>query len=134
MGKLTLLPRGQNVTEVSLNLPLVLVLTNLLLIGYVAYRQTMVMRNRRARQHRRLQGILTVSRTIGAENDPAQLFDAITNICRQTYDCDQVSLMKLDSQTGELLVAAASGHRNVEEVRTARVKVGEGISGWVAEH
>src|SRR5262249_28098458 len=80
------------------------------------------------------QGILTASSTSGAENDPAQLFEAITNICRKTYDCDQVSLMKLDSQAGELLVAAASGHRNVEEVRTARVKVGEGISGWVAEH
>jgi GAF domain-containing protein len=122
------------VTEAVPNLPLVLVLTNLLLIGYVAYRQTMVIRTRRIRQHQRLQGILTVSRTIGAENDPAQLFEAITNICRKTYDCDQVSIMKLDSQTGELLVAAASGHRNVEEVRTARVKLGEGISGWVAEH
>jgi len=116
------------------NLALVLVLTNVLFIGYVAYQQHLVMRRRRVRQHRRLQGILTVSRTIGAENDPTQLFDAITNICRKTYDCDQVSLMKLDAETGELQVAAASGHRNVDEVRTARVKIGEGISGWVAQH
>ena len=112
----------------------VLVLTNLLFIGHVAYQHHLVMRTRHIRQHRRLQGILTVSRTIGAENDPAQLFDAITNICRKTYDCDQVSLMKLDPETGELRVAAASGHRNLSEVLVARVKVGEGISGWVAEH
>ena len=121
-------------TEATPNLPLVLVLTNLLLIGYVAYRQHMVMRKRHAKQHRRLEGILTISRTIGAENDPMQLFEAITDICRKTYDCDQVSLMKLDPETGELRVAAASGHRNIDEVRTARVKLGEGISGWVAEH
>ncbi len=121
-------------TEAPLNMPLVLVLTNLLLIGSVAYRETVVLRKRRIRQHRRLQGILTVSRTIGAENDPAQLFDAITDICRKTYDCDQVSIMKLDAEAGELHVVAASGHRNIEEVRTARVKVGDGISGWVAQH
>jgi len=116
------------------NLPLVLVLTNVLFIGYVAYQQHRVMRTRRIRQRRRLEGILTVSRTIGAENDPAQLFDAITNICRKTYDCDQVSLMKLDVEAGELHVAAASGHRNIDEVRTARVNIGEGVSGWVAQH
>src|SRR5262245_43939560 len=117
-----------------MNLPLVLVLTNLLLISYVAYRQALVMRKRHAKHHRRLQGILTVSRTIGAENDPVQLFEAITDICQKTYDCDQVSLMKLDTEAGELRVAAASGHRNINEVRSARVKVGEGISGWVAQH
>jgi GAF domain-containing protein len=122
------------VTEGTLNLPLVLVLTNLLLIGYVAYRQALVMRKRHIKQHRRLQGILTVSRTIGAENDPEQLFGAITDICQQTYDCDQVSLMKLDTGTQELCVAAASGHRNIDEVRAARVKLGDGVSGWVAQH
>lgn len=121
-------------TEGPLNLPLVLVLTNFLLIGYVAYRQALVMRKRLIKQRRRLEGILTVSRTIGAENDPEQLFGAITDICQKTYDCDQVSLMKLDIETDELHVAAASGHQNIDEVRAARVKVGEGVSGWVAKH
>ena len=112
----------------------VLVLTNLLFIGYVGYQQHLVVRRRHERQHRRLQGILTVSHTIGAENDPEQLFEAITQICRSTYDCDQVSLMTLDETSGNLRVVAASGHRNIEEVLSARVKIGEGISGWVAEH
>jgi len=115
-------------------LPLVLVLTNLLFIGYVGYQQHLVMRRRHLRHHRRLQGILTVSRTIGAENDPEQLFEAITEICRNTYDCDQVSLMKVDETSGDLRVVAARGHRNIDEVLRARVKIGEGISGWVAEH
>ena len=112
----------------------VLVLTNLLFIGYVGYQQHLVVRRRHVRQHRRLQGILTVSRTIGAESDPDQLYEAITQICRTTYDCDQVSLMTLDETSGNLRVVAANGHRNIDEVLAARVKVGEGISGWVAEH
>lgn len=112
----------------------VLVLTNLLFIGYVGYQQHLVVRRRHLRQHQRLQGILTVSRTIGAENDPEQLFEAITQICRKTYDCDQVSLMTMDESSGHLRVVAASGHRNIDEVLAARVRIGEGISGWVAEH
>jgi GAF domain-containing protein len=115
-------------------LMVILVLTNLLFIGYVGYQQHLVMRARRMRHHRRLQGILTISRTIGAESDPQQLLSAITEICRKTYDCDQVSLMKLDQESGTLQVCSASGHKNLEEVLASRVRVGAGVSGWVAEH
>jgi putative methionine-R-sulfoxide reductase with GAF domain len=115
-------------------LMVILVLTNLLFIGYVTYQQHMVMAARRRRQHRRLLGILTVSRTMGAETDPAQVLNAIVDICRKTYDCDQVSLMKLDAESQMLEVCSASGHAEIEKVLGSRIKVGEGVAGWVAEH
>ena len=112
----------------------VLVLTNLLFIGYVTYQQHLIMAARMRHQHRRLLGILTVSRTMGAETDPEQVLNAITDICRKTYGCDQVSLMRLDRESQMLEVCSASGHSEIEKVLGSRTKLGEGVAGWVAEH
>jgi transcriptional regulator with GAF, ATPase, and Fis domain len=112
----------------------VLVLTNLLFLAYVVYQERQVQGARRARHHRRLLGILTVSRTMGAETDPQAILDGITDICRKTYACDQVSLMRLDRDASALEVCSASGHRNMAEVLRSRTALGEGIAGWVAEN
>ena len=115
------------------NLMVMLVLTNLLFIVYAAYQRRQHIAVRRRRHHRKLLALLTVSRTLGSETNPQSVLDAITGICRRTYDCDQVSLMKLDLETGELVVSSASGHLNVEEVIGSRQRMGQGIAGWVAE-
>jgi GAF domain-containing protein len=58
----------------------------------------------------------------------------ITTACKETFACEQVSLMLLDRKAEELVVRAANGHANEDEVRSHRVRVGQGIAGWVAEH
>lgn len=114
-------------------LMVVLVLTNLLFIGYAAYQQRVIMATRKKRQHQRLLAILTVNRIMGAENDPRTIFDAITDICRRTYACDQVSLMLVDHETRLLSVRSASGHRDLTVVLGSQQEVGTGIAGWVAD-
>jgi putative methionine-R-sulfoxide reductase with GAF domain len=115
-------------------LMVVLVLTNLLFIGYAAYQQRAIMATRKNRQHQRLLAILTVNRIMGAETDPQTTLDAITDICRKTYPCDQVSLMLMDHASQVLKMCSASGHKDLTLVLDAEQEVGKGIVGWVAEH
>jgi len=82
----------------------------------------------------RLFALLNVTRTLATETDPEVIFEVITTACRETFACEQVSLMLLDRNTEELVVRAATGHENEEEVRSHRVPVGQGIAGWVALH
>jgi GAF domain-containing protein len=82
----------------------------------------------------RLRGVLEVSRVLNAETEPQAVFDAIASICKATFPCDQVSLMLLDRDTQELVVRAAAGHDDLTHVLGARRKLGEGMSGWVAQH
>lgn len=46
---------------------------------------------------------------------------------------EQASLLLLDESTGELYFDTATGDKG-EEVKQIRLKKGEGIAGWVAEH
>lgn len=110
----------------------VLVLTNLLFIAYAAYQQHQVMATRRSLQKRRLLAILTVARTMGTETNLQNIFDAITDICRRTFECDQVSLMQMDPERETLVVCSASGHRDLTTVLGSQMPVGTGVAGWVA--
>lgn len=114
-------------------LMVILVLTNLLFIGYAAYQQHMIMAARRRRQHRRLLAILTVSRITGAETNPQNIFDSITDICRKTFESDQVSMMTYDHRSKSLKVCSASGHKDLTRVLGSELKLGKSIAGWVAD-
>jgi len=87
-----------------------------------------------SRHFDRLVAILNVSRTMGSETDPQSVLQTITDSCLGTFDCDRVSLMILDRNSGELEVRSASGDAAIDQVVGTRVPVGEGIAGWVAEH
>ncbi len=56
---------------------------------------------------------------------------ALVEHVRTTLRADQVSIMLLDPETSELECRAVCG-MDTEFVRGARVKMGQGISGWVA--
>jgi transcriptional regulator with GAF, ATPase, and Fis domain len=128
-------------------LALTLVLINLLFVCYLTYEQRRVMRLRRETERaqelrvasllvhqRRLEAILSVARAMGNQSGPQALFDCITETCRTTFPCDQVSLMLLDKDRQFLEVRSASGHPNTQAVLGARREVGQGIAGWVVEH
>jgi GAF domain-containing protein len=86
------------------------------------------------RNQERLGGMLEVTRALAAEVDPQAIFDRIAGACRKTFTCDQVSLMLLNRESGFLEVRAADGHDKVEEVKGRKIRVGEGIAGWVAQN
>jgi len=87
--------------------------------------------SRRHRNH--LVAFYSVSAVVGQQNDPQKVFDYIVRLCRKVFEADRVSLMILDFKTQMLEVRAAIGHENPEKVIGSKRKLGEGISGWVAQ-
>ncbi len=112
--------------------------------GYITFeqRRTLAVRRRleaevldRSRRNTaRLYALLNVSRIMGIETDPQGVFDAITKVCVETFECEQASLMLFDPNTRTLKVRSAFGHVNRDQVIGSQRGLGEGIAGWVAEH
>jgi transcriptional regulator with GAF, ATPase, and Fis domain len=89
---------------------------------------------RRERQNSaRLRALLNVSRMMGSVTNLESVFSSVTNTCLEVFNCQRASLMMLNEETRELETCAATGHANMDQVRAATVKIGEGIAGWVAE-
>lgn len=76
--------------------------------------------------------ISNVSRKMCDECDPQRIFKYITKTCTKLFRCDRASLMILDEKADELVVRAVSPIQE-DHFSGARQKVGEGISGIVAE-
>jgi len=75
-----------------------------------------------------------LSRTLASKTTPQGLFDRVSQICFDTFDCERVSVMAVDPAKHELTVRAAVGHGDMDQVLGARQGVGDGVAGWVAEH
>ena len=86
------------------------------------------------RDETRLQGLLRVSQLIGTNDDLQGVFDCITNMCIEAFDCQQASLMLAIEDGAKLEICAATGHANLAEVLSSQQNVGENIAGWVAEN
>lgn len=89
---------------------------------------------KRMEQHTaRLYALANISHIMGTETDLESLFQSITRICAETFDCHRVSLMLLDNERNDLVVRSVCGQYDVNML-DVRVKVGEGIAGWAAAH
>ena len=86
------------------------------------------------KHYERLLAVYTVSQTMASETNPQAVFDRMTKICFDTFCCEQVSLMLLDGPREALEVRSAVGHVEGTSFIGRRQSIGEGISGWVAEH
>jgi signal transduction histidine kinase len=65
--------------------------------------------------------------------DLDRMLDLITRRVLICLEADQSSILLLDQDSGELCCCAVAG-RDEEFVRNARVRLGRGIAGWVAQH
>lgn len=81
----------------------------------------------------RLFALASMSRIMGMETDIRKIFNAITNICVETFRADRASLMLCDEDKRFLVVESASG-RLAEKLLFMRRKIGEGVAGWVARN
>ncbi len=83
---------------------------------------------------RRLYALFEISRVMGMQSSPQELFDCITRHSVLSFNCDQASLMIFDQKRQILVVRSASGHEDISRVLGREQRVGEGIAGWVAKH
>lgn len=87
------------------------------------------------RRHRaRITTLSALSRAIGDENDPRRVFDTLIGLCKELFEGDRASLMLVNQRTQTLVVTAAVGIQDGEQLIGVEQKLGEGIAGWVALH
>jgi transcriptional regulator with GAF, ATPase, and Fis domain len=131
----------------SMALPLGLSLVVMAFAGYLTQQQRYLMKLRQElddhrevtsaqirKHYERLLAVYTVSQTLASETNPQTVFDRMTRICFDTFKCEQVSLMMMDSNGRELVVRSAVGHVEGPSVIGKRQPMGGGVAGWVAEH
>jgi cytochrome c oxidase subunit IV/putative methionine-R-sulfoxide reductase with GAF domain len=88
----------------------------------------------RAKKHtNRMFALLNVSRVLGSSSDIEKIFDSITDMCVEAFNCDTASLMLFDNDTQELVIKSAAGQSVPSTMLGARLKLGEGIAGWAAK-
>lgn len=89
----------------------------------------------REQQHKeRLKALLNISRMMGSVPNIEKSFQYFTDTTLELFDGQQASLMLVDEEKQQLEVRAATGHLREDEVKVATMKIGEGVSGWVAQN
>jgi sigma-B regulation protein RsbU (phosphoserine phosphatase) len=82
---------------------------------------------------KRLSTCLEVGFLLSTELALANLLDKIMATAKETMNCDACNLMLFDKDTNELVSLVAMGKVGKKLKELLRIKVGEGIAGWVAE-
>ena len=80
-----------------------------------------------------LSSLFETTARASSQIDQTQMLELIVRRVLFCLEADQSSIMLLDENSDTLVTRAVAGV-DEEFVREARVKVGEGVSGWVAEH
>lgn len=75
--------------------------------------------------------LFTIERQVGVESDVTQLLDGIISVAMKAIGAEAGSISLIDEETGELYFKSALGVKG-EEVKKIRLKVGEGVIGFVA--
>jgi signal transduction histidine kinase/CheY-like chemotaxis protein len=80
---------------------------------------------------KRLTSLIEAGRAMSGIESVSDLLDFFVGLVASELDSDRASLMLLDEKGNEMVIVASRGISD-EVVRTVRVKIGEGIAGWVA--
>lgn len=74
-----------------------------------------------------------VSRIVSSELSLDEMLGEIVGLAAQVSGCDACLVYLVESETGEFLLRASLVPHS-QDVGNLRVKMGEGVTGWVAEH
>jgi diguanylate cyclase (GGDEF)-like protein len=85
------------------------------------------------RQLARLSLFHDVGKTLASTLDPQRILQAIMEKISDLFQPDTWSLLMVDEKTDELYFEIAIGARTAD-LKDTRLKMGEGIAGWVAMH
>lgn len=80
---------------------------------------------------KRHKSLIDAGRAMGGILAISELLDFFIGVAAEELDVERASLMLLDDKTGEMRIAASRGLGD-SVARGVRVRVGEGIAGWVA--
>ena len=84
-------------------------------------------------ENERLYQLLDANRMLSSSLEPRLVLDALMEKARDVLQAEASSLMLLDEDTKELYFHTIKGSK-ADALKDIRLKLGEGISGWVAEH
>src|SRR3984885_1584759 len=74
-----------------------------------------------------------ISNIVSSELSLDEMLGEIVGLTAQVTDCDSCLVYLLERDTGEI-VLRASQVPHAADLGTLRIKMGEGVTGWVAEH
>src|SRR5277367_1336387 len=74
-----------------------------------------------------------VSRIVSSELSLDEMLGEIVGLAAQVSGCDACLVYLVESDTGEFLLRASLVPHS-QDVGNLRVKMGEGVTGWVAQH
>src|SRR5437016_1149217 len=80
-----------------------------------------------------LKTLLETGAVLSSTLDPDSLLDLIMDSACRVLKAGAASLLLIDEETNTLYFKTATGEKR-EELKHIRVKLGEGIAGWVAKH
>jgi sigma-B regulation protein RsbU (phosphoserine phosphatase) len=84
-------------------------------------------------QLKHLSSLIEVSHVINSTLELTALLTIIMDIAKSVMRCEASSLMLIDETTHELVFKVALGDKG-EQVEKFRLKMGQGIAGWCAQH
>lgn len=79
-----------------------------------------------------LSSLSDIIRVVSSTLNLKEILDKVMNLTSKVLEVEACSLLLLDERTNELVFEVAIGEKG-EVVKEFRLKVGEGIAGWVAE-
>jgi len=80
-----------------------------------------------------LKTLYDVSKSISASIELENLLDNIMALATRVLNSETSSILMLDEKTNELTFQLAQGDKGAEVKKLIRLKVGQGIAGWVAQ-
>ena len=80
-----------------------------------------------------LRALLETSSALSATLELDNLLDLISDSACRIFRSGAASILLIDTETNQLFFKTATGEKR-EELKSIRLKMGEGIAGWVAEH
>jgi PAS domain S-box-containing protein len=76
--------------------------------------------------------LLQANRILSSKLDSTDLLEAVMELATRVVKAEAASILLLDERTNELYFNVALGEAG-EQIKEIRLKVGEGLAGWVAE-
>ncbi len=87
-----------------------------------------------ARQQTEFSAVATISQTLAGSLNLTTIFDQLNGPIRSTLNVETLSVGMVEPATGDIMFVNELMGPEFADLPTVRVKKGQGIAGWVAEH
>lgn len=84
-------------------------------------------------ENQNLRSLIQTSLLLNSPLELARLLDLITKICKKVMKAEAATLMLVDEKEGDLFYEVALGEKGKLIKKRFRLKMGQGVAGWVAQ-